>query len=121
VSRRPAAPAYEATDAPPAVGAIGLLVLAGLVVLGLSLAALLILAHGRAPVGVRIETHQPTPPAPQLEVAGGASLAEVRARGARRLQGYGWSDRGAGLAHIPIERAMQLTAQRGWADPEPAP
>jgi hypothetical protein len=30
-----------------------------------------------------------------------------------RLQRYGWVDRAHGLIHIPIERAMELTLQKG--------
>jgi len=30
----------------------------------------------------------------------------------RRLSSYGWVDRGRGIAHIPIERAMELTEAR---------
>jgi hypothetical protein len=30
-----------------------------------------------------------------------------------QLNSYGWVDEKAGVAHIPIERAMELTAQRG--------
>jgi hypothetical protein len=42
-----------------------------------------------------------------------------------RLSAYGWSDRQAGLAHIPIERAMELVRQGVRAPsqrpPPPAP
>jgi hypothetical protein len=31
----------------------------------------------------------------------------------RQLQSYGWIDRSNGVAQIPIERAMQLLAERG--------
>jgi hypothetical protein len=30
-----------------------------------------------------------------------------------QLNSYGWVDKKAGVAHIPIERAMELTVQRG--------
>ena len=29
------------------------------------------------------------------------------------LNGYGWVDKANGVVHIPIERAMQLTLERG--------
>jgi hypothetical protein len=35
---------------------------------------------------------------------------EVDAAARERLGTYGWVDRGAGVAHIPIERAMTLVA-----------
>ncbi len=51
-----------------------------------------------------------------------APLLEVDERGQfhkfvmdqeKQLNSYGWVDEKAGVAHIPIERAMELTAQRG--------
>jgi hypothetical protein len=36
-----------------------------------------------------------------------------------RLRGYGWVDKNAGIARIPIERAMELTAN--GVKPAPAP
>jgi len=35
------------------------------------------------------------------------------------LRGFGWSDRAAGRARVPIERAMQLLAASGRQVPEP--
>ncbi len=52
----------------------------------------------------------------------GAPLLETNERGqfrnflmsqAQQLDSYGWVDEKAGIAHIPIERAMELIAQRG--------
>jgi hypothetical protein len=31
-----------------------------------------------------------------------------------QLNSYGWVDEKGGVAHIPIERAMELTVQRGF-------
>jgi hypothetical protein len=62
----------------------------------------------------------PTPPAPQLEAESGQTLDPYRAAEERRLTSYGWVDRSNGVARIPIDRAMQLTAQRGLPS-RPAP
>jgi hypothetical protein len=35
-----------------------------------------------------------------------------QARMAKRLAGYGWVDRGKGIIHIPIERAMEEVVQK---------
>jgi hypothetical protein len=52
----------------------------------------------------------------------GAPLLEVDERGQlykfvmdqeKELHSYGWVDQSAGVAHIPIDRAMELIAQRG--------
>ena len=38
-----------------------------------------------------------------------------------RLESYGWMDRSTGAVHIPIERAIDLVAERGVAPLPPAP
>jgi hypothetical protein len=40
-------------------------------------------------------------------------LSAMRAAEDRRLKGYGWIDRGVGTVHIPVERAIELIAERG--------
>jgi hypothetical protein len=70
--------------------------------------------HG--PRATPMERIAQTPPSPRLESNPKTDLAAVRAQEDAHLSGYGWSDRQAGLAHIPIERAMQLEVQRGWTD-----
>jgi hypothetical protein len=42
-------------------------------------------------------------------------LAERRVQEGR-LHAYGWVDRGRGIAHIPIERAMAVTVEENRAD-----
>ena len=58
---------------------------------------------------------QPTKamPAPQLDVAPGEELAQLRAKEDAELNTYGWIDRSNQVLQIPIERAMELIAQRG--------
>jgi hypothetical protein len=53
------------------------------------------------------------PPAPRLQSDPLADLATLRASEDAALRGYGWLDREAGVARIPIERAMDLVAERG--------
>lgn len=56
----------------------------------------------------------PQPPAqPRLQANPRADLREYRAREQRRLHGYGWVDRDAGVVHVPIDRAMDLLVERG--------
>jgi hypothetical protein len=54
-----------------------------------------------------------TPPEPRLQQTPGVDLQKFRAEEEKVLQNYGWIDAQSGIAHIPIERAMELTAQRG--------
>lgn len=54
-----------------------------------------------------------TPPGPRLETDSLALKARLRAKENERLGGYSWADQPAGVARIPIERAMDLIAERG--------
>ena len=61
------------------------------------------------------------PPEPRLQIAPRDDLRRLRARENALLDGYGWVDRGAGVARIPIDRAMDLLAQRGLPATVPTP
>jgi hypothetical protein len=52
-------------------------------------------------------------PEPRLEVNERTELSGVILQQEERLNSYGWVDEKSGVVHIPIERAMQLIAQRG--------
>lgn len=53
------------------------------------------------------------PPAPQLETANGQVLDTLRADEDKLLHDYTWTDQKAGTLRIPIDRAIDLTTQRG--------
>jgi hypothetical protein len=52
-------------------------------------------------------------PTPRLEINERAQLNDKRLREEETLNTYGWVDQKAGMAHIPIDRAMDLIAQQG--------
>jgi hypothetical protein len=52
-------------------------------------------------------------PAPQLEIDERTELNRDRLREEQTLNTYDWVDQKAGTVRIPIERAMDLIAQRG--------
>jgi hypothetical protein len=52
-------------------------------------------------------------PEPRLEVTPAADLQKSRGTDETELNSYGWIDRAAGIVRIPIDRAMELIAQRG--------
>jgi hypothetical protein len=58
-------------------------------------------------------TQESLPPEPRLQVAPRADMANMRAAEERELQTYGWVDREKQVVRIPIDRAMQLIAERG--------
>ena len=65
---------------------------------------------------------QAPPPAPRLQADPATDLAAERAQQRQRLQSYRWVDRDAGIAQIPIGRAMALLvakhATRAMSDAE---
>lgn len=52
-------------------------------------------------------------PEPRLEVNERGELKDFRLDEETQLNTYGWVDQKAGVARIPIDRAMQLIVQRG--------
>ena len=53
------------------------------------------------------------PPGPRLQVRPEKDLVQLRAVEDSVLNGYGWVMREANIVRIPIDRAIELTAQRG--------
>jgi len=52
-------------------------------------------------------------PEPRLESSERQEINDFRTQEEKTLNSYGWVDQSAGVIHIPIDRAMQLLAQRG--------
>jgi hypothetical protein len=94
---------------------LGVLAIAGGIALALIGAWLLLRHLGPADNGA-------PPPAlsgPQLQTAPQPERAAYFAAKEQRLGSYGWVDRRAGMAHIPLEDAMRLAAVKqraggGW-------
>jgi hypothetical protein len=93
----------------------------GLAVLAITVLAsmgglLWVLSDGRPP-GQGVATPSvPAPnmsPAPDLQVASSRDYQQMRAAEEAQLHSYGWIDREAGIAAIPIQRAMEILASRG--------
>jgi hypothetical protein len=53
---------------------------------------------------------------PVLQPAPRSDRARYEAEKAKALRSAGWIDRGAGIAHIPIEDAMKIVAEHGIPD-----
>jgi hypothetical protein len=69
-----------------------------------------ILAHDQTNVDARS-----LPPMPRLQPAPISDMKDMRAAEEKILSGYGWVDQGQGVARIPVDRAIDLLAQRGIA------
>jgi len=111
--------AFERQDAPPRGVAYAILGLfAGIAISAIFVGALLYSFEPAAPreTGAAIKGDTLASDAPRLEISPGTDAARVEAQAQHMLDGYAWVDRPAGLARIPIERAMELTAKQGWPD-----
>jgi hypothetical protein len=53
------------------------------------------------------------PPAPRLQAQPYKDVYELKSAQRGALHSYGWVDKANGVVHIPIERAIELTLQRG--------
>jgi hypothetical protein len=87
----------------------------GGIALALLAAAGLLLVSGAAGIGVWYvyrEMAGTSPPAPLSAQA--QRLHALRERETHLLNGYGWVDREAAIARIPIREAMIIIGQRGW-------
>lgn len=61
-------------------------------------------------------------PEPRLEVRYDEEIDKVRAEESALVNHYGWADREKGVARIPVDRAIEILAQKGLpkvAAPEP--
>ena len=61
------------------------------------------------------------PPLPRLQVYPVRHWTDFQTAERERLDTYGWMDRSTGAVHIPIERAIELVAERGVGPLPPAP
>ena len=65
------------------------------------------------PYGQTQEEINKTFPVPRLEENERQEIKDFRLQEENTLNSYGWVDQKTGVVRIPIERAMELTAQRG--------
>lgn len=116
----PGSPGYEQSDVQPRGVVIFLIGLA--VVIALSMLAMRVLfgvivardARRDAPAApVALEDAARIPPEPRLQTAVRSDLAALRAHEDSVLTRYGWVSREAGVVRIPIDRAIELLAERG--------
>ncbi len=67
----------------------------------------------------------PLPPEPRLEGPPGVGLQALRTKEDAVLAAWGWVDREKTVAEVPIDRAIEIAAERGlpvrYGNPTPAP
>ncbi|HZY53822.1 MAG TPA: hypothetical protein VFE73_11275 [Reyranella sp.] len=104
-------PRYEPRDIPARAAVYSVGGLFGLIALAAIVVAVLFQIWPAAPRAPA----KPNVPAPRLESQEGQDRPAIDDAARKKLEGYGWSDRAAGKAHIPIDRAMELLVQQGWS------
>jgi hypothetical protein len=123
-------PGYERRDANVRVlsyllaGLLGVTLIAMLLMIPLFRHFAAVEARHQPPPSTLAGARPQLPPEPRLEPMPFDELRRVRARGQELLDSYGWVDRKEGIVRIPIERAIDLTAERGLPADEngkPAP
>jgi hypothetical protein len=60
-----------------------------------------------------LATERVVPPSPNLQISPTADLEQLRAEEETRLQTYGWVDQEQQIVRIPVEKAMDIVAERG--------
>ena len=113
---------YETRDASP--------LLAGIFGLGLALMIALVLPllgwiFWRFEAAAQLSDPQQSPvagnqipPLPRLQNDPAADLAQFRREEDERLSSYGWSDSQKKVVRVPVARAIELLAERGFPEPE---
>lgn len=74
-----------------------------------------------APSPIAAAREQPLPPGPQLQPRPEEDLARYRTQVDARLSTWGWVDRDKNVAHVPIERAIDMLAEQAAETPAPDP
>jgi hypothetical protein len=79
-------------------------------ILAASLTAIVLLMYVLAHTWLQTTESAPgaIPPEPRLQSDPSSDLAAERTREQAQLDGYAWVDRDAGIARIPVDRAMDI-------------
>jgi hypothetical protein len=109
---------HELSDLRPGYIALFGIVLTAVIVAAAVITSLLV--HFKAAEQTRQETpiprlareREPTPE-PRLQIDAHNELRQMRAAEDAVLNSYGWIDKDSGRVRIPIERAMEILAQKG--------
>ena len=109
---------HEMTDAKARPVAVFLVVLAALVFVSMLLMAWLlglfqIPADQRENIPAGLTDQKQIPPEPRLQAHPAVDLERLRSREEAELNSYEWVDEATGVMRIPIQRAMEITAEKG--------
>lgn len=111
---------YEHTDIDPSIGykfgvwlAVSMAIGAAIVYGTYSLFERFKAERDAAPAYPMAIGQSQEPPLPRLQTQPFKDVYQLKAGERAVLHSYGWVDKANGVAHIPIDRAMELVLQRG--------
>jgi len=118
------APGYEVADPPVRTivySALGLAAFTVLVCIVLAWCLRFLIAMESPGERNPLAPSNQLPPEPRVEVRPWEQIRELRTREEQTLDSYGWVDREKGIVRIPIDRAIDLTMERGLPVRKEAP
>lgn len=77
-------------------------------------------AKDRPPSPIGEARLDPIPPGPRLQPVPPRDMDQLRAGDRKTLSAYGWVDQANGVAHIPVDRAIEILAEKGLPATPPA-
>ncbi len=113
-----AGPGHERTDADTrkvlmfGVG-LAVIIVAACLAMWVTFAYLNVHQPPTGPPPSPLATGRRLPSEPRLQVSETEDIGKVSADEDKALNSYGWVDKDGGVAHIPIERAVDLILERG--------
>lgn len=93
----------------------------------LTMFALFVIYPVLTPAGARArretaqEVQRRLPPGPVLQANPAVDMRRFREQEQRKVSTYGWVDERRGIVRVPVERAMEMVAERGLPRWQPAP
>jgi hypothetical protein len=70
-------------------------------------------AKDRPPSPIGEARLDPIPPGPRLQSVPPRDMDQLRTQDRKALTEYGWVDQANGVAHIPVDRAIAILAEKG--------
>lgn len=61
------------------------------------------------------------PPGPRLQAFPAKDLVEFKKSAASKVDSYGWVDKPNGVAHVPVDKAIEMVLKNGLPVPAPKP
>jgi hypothetical protein len=109
---------YELSDLRPGYIAFFGIGLSVVLVISVVIASLIVhyktVQHARQDTPIpRLAREREATPEPRLQVDAQNELRQMRAAEEAALNSYGWVDKDAGIVKIPVERAMDILAEKG--------